>query len=197
MKHEFTDEQIFESNKIAARTTGRDWISRFNLRDVRAILDALPEPDQQDDWQECAFEDIQKGDRVKKVTTKEGTTETLEGTASQRLGKYTKSWANDQDRLIFDNHEFCDQLVRYYRIPAPVVAPNPAEHPVITIKAINGEPIDAPGNAMFWGGHYRYGYDDMTIAEDITDWEPAKVVPKNFEGNYPKRKLEYKGFPND
>ena len=265
MQHEYTDEQIFESNKIAARTTGRDWISRFNLRDVRAILDALPEPDwllklqgittdqdainerleqaykleaaqvpsqvfrtlirmtlsdkiciddlrafasdgiqlddearqevatfwnkrhalpdPQDDWQECTFEDIQKGDRFKVEHANwsyEGQVKWIDAEVicyDPRFGTAITPQNIDDMRGI-----------TLYRIPAPVVHPDPEDHPVIVNVAVH-----KPGT----NSTHRYDYATWDVGEyydcwsndgkyygawrpsAIVEWSPAKVVAGN------------------
>lgn len=55
MKHKFTDQQIIEAFEEAELAGDWEAFKRF--------LNALPDP--QDDWIECTFHDIQKGDRVK------------------------------------------------------------------------------------------------------------------------------------
>ena len=171
MRHEYDDEQIFESNKIAARTTGRDWIARFNLSDVRAILDALTEPE--DDWEACEFADIRKGDRVKLVTTSRFslTVKTLEATAKH---KDRGAWLDENSETIvcFPANGTQEKL---YRIPAPVQHPDPSEHPVI---------IDEMGEPWFWAGldddyHSPTRPSTFRSPSDFTIWTPAKVVADN------------------
>src|SRR5699024_3789765 len=107
-----------EAKNVAAYNTSREWISRFNVVDIRAILEALPEPEQ-DDWQECTFEDIRKGDRVRAISPN--------GDLSEFTVKHI-------DRLLA--HGEYDEVAHtttatFYRIPAPVQHPDPDFHPVV------------------------------------------------------------------
>lgn len=176
MKHEFTDEQIFESNKIAARTTGRDWISRFNLRDVRAFLDALPEPDPQDDWQECWFNDFHPTDKRVKAVFIGGSI--IEGTPDRR---------NSEHVFLVDGpviHSYDDAT--FYRIPEPVQHPDPEVNRVVFVHATAQQRYDSlqeypsPVFHFHWSDNkWRGDISTVLDTEDILEWEPAKVVADN------------------
>lgn len=222
MAHEYTEDQLFEATKNAARTTNRDWISRFNPKDIRAILDALPDHqddealqeqagvyqdmldhpffkdwsisgtsvrdfmmnkldnamNQQDDWEECLYRDIRKGDRVKRVMTHDsGTTETREGVA-ETVDRFDVSCSMRQ--IITGIEDSRNTIVKLYRIPAPVQHPDPTEHPVIYVR--DSDIVGFIPKIMVW---YRDSYvagRQCFSPERITDWQqvdPAKVVADN------------------
>jgi hypothetical protein len=169
MKHEFTDEQIYTAKHLAASRMNRDWISRFNVKDIRAFLDALPEPES-DEWQECRFEDVQKGDRVKVVDTHEAGDKTAyEGDVLQ-VSKDLVMTAHHPLHSVYNS--------KWYRIPAPVQHPDPAEHPAIVVIEADCFKGQDPQVLVWTGGKYEND-SWMFDEDDITDWlpiDPAKVV---------------------
>lgn len=175
MKHGFTDDQIIDAKHAAAHNLSRDWMSRFNVTDIRAFLDALPEP--QDDWQDVTdIRQIRRGDMLKNETENAVITYKY---AVKRVDLSDGIIHFDNDELVFwhDNHT-------YYRIPAPVQHPDVDEHPVIGhIKFRNWE--GETENARV--GHannseymlFSYGeYLESVQPQKITEWEPAEIKPK-------------------
>ena len=175
MKHEFTDDQIIDAKHAAARHMSRDWISRFNVKDIRAFLDALPEP--QDEWEQCTIDQIRKGDRFKV----EGRGWHYESTAihigvdivcvNPRTGSFITRDEVDQINEI-----------TLYRIPAPVVHPDPDNNPVILVREVHGKTYDPPVVAIVRDSStqnhpvYVYGDNGSAFPDYITDWSPARVV---------------------
>lgn len=190
MKHEYSPQQIEEASDLAS-----NGYTRIGINFLLDFLDHLPEPET-DEWQECRFEDIRKGDRVREVVDQgNGTFETTEGIASvvtESNHSDGRSWrtADRIYELACDDYALDYHKVTLYRIPKPVVHPDPAEHPVIVNVA-----VDKPGTNLThrydyatwdaeeyydcWGndGKYYGGWQPTTISE----WEPAKVVPKVVE----------------
>src|SRR5690625_1308668 len=174
MKHEFTDDQIIDAKHAAARHMSRDWISRFNVKDIRACLDALPEP--QDEWEQCTIDQIRKGDRFK-----------VEG-----RGWHYESTAIHIDVDIvcvnprtgsFITRDEVDQIneITLYRIPAPVQHPDPEEHEFIIIYG---------GEVLRYDGHRYYinRVGKPTSLEMImANWTPVDVVPKVAADDDPVR----------
>lgn len=173
MRHEFTDDQIIDAKHAAARHMSRDWISRFNVKDIRAFLNALPEP--QDDWEECAFEDIQKGDLVKWFYRDKDRENTCIGVA-HRLAYTNEAWVTESGAIVAD----ISVQGQYYRIPAPVQHPDPLHDLTILVHGAYGNQYKFPSAYTSDGSAYNIvGLGDTRILpEDITEWEPAKVVPK-------------------
>lgn len=169
MKQEFTDDQIIEAKNVAAYNTSREWISRFNVVDIRAILEALPEPEQ-DEWEACAFEDIQKGDRVRLVQ------------AGRTTDFHLPVIETHPTHLVLQDNTQCSNFHKalYYRIPAPVVHPDPLHDLTILVHGAYGNQYKFPTAYTSDGSAYNIvGLGDTRILpEDITEWEPAKVVPK-------------------
>lgn len=147
-------------------------------------------PDQQDDWQECAFEEIRKGDRVKKVlVTESGQIHTTEGVANYYLVAgdlrwwFTEkaSWKDsgvDQYIARSDEPHGGPVQVTLYRIPAPVQHPDPEQHPVILVKSTKNREHNPPEPAVAKSqGYYSTINSGLYTPKHITDWEPAKIVP--------------------
>jgi hypothetical protein len=171
MKHSFTDEQINEALSAATRNNRGISIESFSdetewhqdeLQDLRAILDALPEPET-DDWQPCTIDQIRKGDRFK-----------VEG-----RGWHYESTATHIDIDVvcvnprtgsFITRDEVDQIdeITLYRIPAPVVHPDPEVHEFIFT------------DGMVWRANKvrttYHCHGQMMRPEWITDWTPGKVV---------------------
>ena len=165
MKHGFTDDQIVDAKHAAAKNLSRDWISGFDVTDIRAILDALPEPEI-DEWQECGFKELHATDKRVKAVFIGGSI--IEGTPDRR---------NEEHVFLVDGpviHSYDDAT--FYRIPKPVTPPDPAENPVIIIYRPNGNG-KTPVTYAWTGQHYRsFDGNEYFSAQEITDWTPAKVV---------------------
>lgn len=151
----------------------RDWISRFNVKDIRAFLDALPEP-ASDDWQDVTdIRQIRRGDMLKNETENALITY-----------KYAVKRVDLSDGIIhFDNDElvFWHNKHTYYRLPAPVQHPDPAEHQYILVHRADPKyNRHMFPNVGMTSGKNGYGVGKIYIsAEHILEWEeltPAKVV---------------------
>lgn len=156
----------------------KDWsISGTSVRSfMMNKLDSAMTP--QDDWQECKFADIRKGDRVKRVEPLIGdATETIEGTAVT----VDENWALTKGgTTLAHSRDIKKPDLAIYRIP--VTHPDPAEHPVIIVhKALAYDFTQTPdgGQAMMWNGDTYENADYEFFCKDITDWTPAKVVANN------------------
>ena len=173
MKHEFTDDQIIEAKNVAAYNTSREWISRFNVVDIRAILEALPEP-KQDVWQTCPAKNVRKGDRVRWKVSESEDNESYEIVVT-----VVTNHTNDGGVVL--HSKSCSYFFPYDtvvdRIPAPVQHPDPEQHPVIYVK--DCDLVNFIPEIMVW---YRDSYvagRQCLSPERITDWQqidPAKVV---------------------
>jgi hypothetical protein len=124
------------------------------------------ETDQNGDWQGSSTGDLRKGDQAKAVFQNgaiiQGTVRRVLSNGDISLGEGVRIHADDDITL--------------YRIPKPVVHPDPAEHPVIIVNEAQGNNSDDLPREMIWFmGSYVSGMTSF-IPEIITDWEPAKVV---------------------
>ena len=159
MKHEFTDQQIIEAFEEAELAGDWEAFKRF--------LDALPEP-ATDDWQECGFNELHATDKRVKAVFIGGSI--IEGTPDRR---------NSQHVFLVDGpviHSYDDAT--FYRIPAPVEAPDPDNNPVILVREVHGKTYDPPVVAIVRDSstqnHPVYVY--AAFPDYITDWSPARVV---------------------
>ena len=169
----YTDEQLqaamlqagkYESVSISVDDS-MHYVADYEIDDLRRILDHLPS--QQDEWQECAFDEIRKGDRVRMAQA--GRTTDFHLPVTEAHPTY----------LVFQGGTQCSyfQKANYYRIPAPVQHPDPEEHPVV----INGN-----GTAWFWSGlgdEYHSPERPGEYKDRFTNWTPGEVVPKVVETN--------------
>lgn len=185
MQHEYTEQQLDHAMGASHDITGDDDILEVSFEGIRAFLNSLPEPDPQDDWEACEFADIRKGDRVKEVVNHgHGTIEAIEGVAHFKApgigGHLAWKPRGSVYQLALDDHESDSHKVTLYRIPAPVVAPDPVEHPVIYVR--DSDIVNFVPKIMVW---YRDAYvagRQGLSPEQITDWQqidPAKVVADN------------------
>ena len=154
MKHNYSNADIRRATVFA----GLD----VHAADIRLILDALPEPTT-DDWQECRFEDIRKGDRVKVVDTHEAGDQTVyEGDVVQ-VSKGLVMTAHHQLHSVYNS--------KWYRIPAPLQHPDPAEHKYI---------LDVDGDLWIWSKSQGKYVEPETLVQsapaEFDEWSPAKVV---------------------
>ena len=155
---------------VSQEVTGDDYILEVSFEGIRAFLNALPEP--QDDWIECAFEDIQKGDRVRIVT------ENFYTEYDHPVLEVGQTSICSTILFACGTRAFLDDYNALYRIPAPVVTPNPAEYPVILVTAADRVAYDQP-EPHVWDGEAYSALDralSYLMPTQITDWSPAKVV---------------------
>lgn len=179
MKPNYTDDQLERAivkaaergSVVVSMDKGDDWVAEFELQDLRRILANLP--DQQDDWKECGFLDIRKGDRVR-VRDDEGNF--LEFTVKY-IGEKRLYWQQKH----YDDHISFDHANGIWRLHRPVEHPDPAEHPVIIVHESTVLPKGSePQKTIFIRPYYRN--DIWNGAPDtITEWEPASIVPKVAE----------------
>lgn len=172
----YSEEQIRDAIQKAAEKNTPGPVYAWELSMYKKVIDALPEP--QDEWEACAFEDIRKGDRVKRIHTHpNGERAIFEGTATSGTNSV---W---DGQTVMSLATACDDLPRedqvsvtLFRIPAPVVHPDPMEHHIITCHDRE--------NDYFWNGvtgKYMGLYDPRNLysREDFINWSPAKVVADN------------------
>lgn len=141
-------------------------IDSLEVRSLRTLLAHLPEP-ATDDWQECTFSQVSEHDLKVKVVwddfSMEGEISAVYEGAIYIADRGVVAIGGDWKKL--------------YRIPAPVVHPDPAEHPVIIVHLHNG--VKETKRAFVWNGE-SYGCLDgphsFLFPHQITEWSPAKVV---------------------
>lgn len=143
------------------------------LNDLRAILKHLPA--QQGDWEECGFNDLRPTDKRVKAVFIGGSV--IEGTPDQ---------SSSESIFLVDGpviHTYDEAT--FYRIPAPVVHPDPAEHPAIIVReiahALGGTSGKVYEQALWNHGNSDTGrYNTSTgrelRPERIIDWAPAKMT---------------------
>lgn len=164
----YTDEQINEAIMLANQT-GR--VYSWETEMYRNVIKHLPTP-ASDEWIECAFEDIQKGDRVRMVQ------------AGRTTDFHLPVIEAHPTHLVLQDNTQCSNFHKavYYRIPAPVVHPDPKKHPVILVHEASGitrnPPVVALSARIPETERYRYVFSGYGAQwpSDITEWEPAKVV---------------------
>lgn len=185
---DYTDEQIYAAADIAVAKTSPAY-KNVEEHFLRAFLDAFPT--QQDNWEACTFEEIRKGDRVKRVLDlNDGETLIKEGVADYL--EDTSKWISSGGMAIASNGWIPEGAgtVTLYRIPAPVVRPDPEEHPVILVHAFDGDQMPEGTYASITQNQaHSYVYELVpgdgthpirTRPDAIDEWEPAKVVPSNY-----------------
>ena len=164
MRHNYTNDDLLRA-ATAAKDAISDPYKNVPLTYLNHFLDALP--DLQDDWQECSWDDILHTDERVKAEYFSGTV--IEG---------IPDGISDNGIYIVDGNFIPFSTdARWYRIPAPVVAPDPAEHPVV---------IDGNGTAWFWSGtgdEYHSPERPSEYKDRFTNWTPGEVVPKVVETN--------------
>lgn len=154
---EYTDKQL------SYALINSDYDRFLTVSSLRAILDALPDP--QDEWQQCRFEDIRKGDRVKVVRLNGDLYEaTVTGVGKDLI----------QSKFA---HFYPEYASATYRIPAPAVNPTPEAHPVIIVRGTEYGALDVATPMIHDGGGFYESPKGSYKADIITDWSPAKVVP--------------------
>lgn len=148
----------------------RDWsISDTSVWSfMMSKLDSAMTP--QDYWQECSWGDVLHTDaRVK--------AEYISGTVIEGI----PDGISDNGVYLVDGNLIpYSPDAKWYRIPAQVVHPDPAEHPVIYVR--DSDIVNFVPKIMVW---YRDAYvagRQGLFPEQITDWQqidPAKVVANN------------------
>ena len=171
----YTDEQIAQAIEAAVAQNTAPPVRALGFGAYKKVIDALPEP--QDEWEACTIDQIRKGDRFK-----------VEG-----RGWHYESTAIHIDVDIvcvnprtgsFITRDEVDQIneVTLYRIPAPVVHPDPDNNPVILVREVHGKTYDPPVVAIVRDSStqnhpvYVYGDNGSAFPDYITDWSPARVV---------------------
>lgn len=148
------------------------WLSTLNhLVATGADRERILKQDTQDGWQECAWGDILHADERVKAEYISGTV--IEG---------VPDGISDGGICIVDGNFIPFSTdARWYRIPAPVVHPDPAEHPAIVVTEADGYEDTNP-QVFIWTGN-RYENNAWSFdTDDITNWKPinpAKVVADN------------------
>lgn len=142
------------------------WLSTLNhLVATGADRKRILKQDTQDGWQECAWGDVLHTDERVKAEYISGTV--IEG---------VPDGISDNGVYLVDGNLIpYSPDAKWYRIPAPVQHPDPAEHPVI---------IDEMGEPWFWAGldddyHSPTRPSTFRSPSDFTIWTPAKVVADN------------------
>lgn len=185
---EYTDEELAQAIYIAAydrmdsidinhdisQETHQIHISVLN--DLRAILEHLPvKGEPAEEWEPCTFGDIRKGDRVRRVQS---------GRTTDFHSPVIEAHAS---HLIFQGGMQCGKLhnALYYRIPAPIVTPDPAEHPTIIVREIAYTLGNTSGKVYeqaLWNhgdsdtGRYNTSAGRELRPERIIDWKPANMI---------------------
>lgn len=166
----YTAEQIREAIREINGMSSEDTVSEIVVWKYEKFISALPEPQQ--DWQECTWDDILHTDERVKA-------EYISGTVIEGI---PDGISDEGIHLVGSNFMPNSTDARWYRIPAPVVAPDPAEHPVILIHRSSGIKHVPPAvaitrkNNMTDDIHYVFKDYGVQSPADITEWEPAKVV---------------------
>lgn len=161
----YTAEQIREAIREINGMSSEDTVSEIVVWKYEKFISALPEPQQ--DWQECTWDDILHTDERVKA-------EYISGTVIEGI---PDGISDNGIYLVDSNFIPFSTDARWYRIPAPVVAPDPAEHPVV---------IDGNGTSWFWSGtgdEYHSPERPGEYKDRFTNWTPGEVVPKVVETN--------------
>jgi len=166
LKHEYSDTELAMAWVEPALASGE----RYPIVEasyLRAFLDALP--DQPDEWERCTFDQIRKGDRVRA----EFIDITYEGTAVD---------VRDYKIAIGHNH---NEILRawknpdLYRIPVPIVHPDPEVNHFIRINGKDYEAI--PDSGRYQLIESKWSSPMVLNVEHITEWEELELIPKVVE----------------
>lgn len=169
----YTDDQINEAIMLANQT-GK--VYSWETEMYRNVIKHLSEP-ASDNWEQCTIDQIRKGDRFKV----EGRGWHYESTAPHI---YVDVVCVNPRTGSFITRDEVDQIdeITLYRIPAPVVHPDPDNNPVILVREVHGKTYDPPVVAIVRDSStqnhpvYVYGDNGSAFPDYITDWSPAKVV---------------------
>lgn len=159
MQHEYTDDQVNEAIMLANRT-GK--VYAWETKMYRDVIKHLPRP--QDDWQNVTdILQVRRGDMLKNETENAAITY-----------KYAVKRVNLSDgTILFDNDEalFWDDNHTISRIPAPVVHPDPAQHPII---------MEQGGKGWVWIAQHEMYYQphstEYRFPEGFPEWSPAQII---------------------
>lgn len=169
MQHNYDTDHLKAAHRVAAKQININEL--HTTKYLAAFLDALPEPEN-DDWQECSFEEIRKGDRVR-VRDDEGNF--LEFTVKY-IGEKRLYW----QQKYYDDHISFDYVNGIWRLPRPVQHPDPVKHPVIFVHKYSyedgGEQTFFDPLAMIWNGTYYEAEKARFLPQAIVEFTPAKVV---------------------
>lgn len=160
----YTAEQIREAIREINGMSSEDTVSEIVVWKYEKFISALPEPQQ--DWQECTWDDILHTDERVKA-------EYISGTVIEGI---PDGISDNGIYLVDSNFIPFSTDARWYRIPAPVVAPDPAEHPVVLVRESVNTKYDKPIPMIWDGGEFYESPKTSLHISTITDWEPAKVV---------------------
>lgn len=162
----YTDDQVNEAIMLANQT-GKVYVWETEM--YRNVIKHLPKP--RDYWQECSWGDVLHTDaRVK--------AEYISGTVIEGI---PDGVSDDGIYIVDGNFIPFSTDARWYRIPTPVVHPDPAEHPVIYAKDSDDIVNFVPKIMVWYRDSYVAGWQCLS-PEQITDWQqidPAKVVANN------------------
>lgn len=170
MQHNYTNSELDTAVGESYDITGDAPLLDVSFNGLRKFLDTLPEP--QDDWVECEFEDIRKGDMVRMV----------------QVGRTTDFHLpvieTHPTHLVLQDNTQCSNFHKavYYRIPAPAQHPDPAVQRYI---------VDHDDNNMLYqsyvgvstqeADHMYYSPQNYlgVAPENFTNWSEAVIkVPK-------------------
>ena len=174
MKHEFTDSEIANAADQAVDATTSHY-RNISIEYHKAFLDALPEP-KQDDFQRGGVildtYDVRKGDRV------------LIMNFANNLYEVTVTHV-DENAIFWKGSSITkSQIDRIHLLDRPVQHPDPKKHPVILVHEASGitrnPPVVALSARIPETERYRYVFSGYGAQwpSDITEWEPADVVPR-------------------
>ena len=174
MKQEFEPHVIAEAVEKSYQISGDLPMLDVSINGLRAFLDALPEP--QDDFQRGGVildtDDVRKGDRV------------LIMNLANNLYEVTVT-AIDERAIIWKGSSITKSSIdRIYLMDRPVQHPDPKKHPVILVHEASGitrnPPVVALSARIPETERYRYVFSGYGAQwpSDITEWEPADVVPR-------------------
>lgn len=171
---QYTDEQIKLAVLDMPMNHRAEFVHDWELNMFRQFLEALP--DQPGDWQECTFDEIRKGDRVRIVT------ENFYTVYDHPVLEVGQTSICSTILFACGTRAFLDDYNTLYRIPAPVTHPDPevCEHIIVyeTTRQKYG-----PQNREYPSFHYSWD-DDLWRGDisrvlqswEILEWDYAKVV---------------------
>lgn len=131
-----------------------------------------------DEWVECSFEDIQKGDRVKLVCKvgQLGLSPSIVEVEPDVVSPEYITWARGNNLGVIERSD----VQAVYRIPKPVQHPDPEVHAVIIVSGAYDVEWDHAYAYVSDGTGYNIvepiNSDSRLLPEAIHNWSPAKVV---------------------
>ena len=143
------------------------WLSTLNhLVATGADRKRILKQDTQDGWQECAWGDVLHTDERVKAEYISGTI--IEGVPDGIND--TRIWLVDGNTMPFESD------AKWYRIPAPVTPPDPAQHQFIRVDGKDYEAIPESGRYKLLGPGLATVH--VINRENITEWTELELVPK-------------------